>query len=114
MAPYKPDDPYWEAVRTRARELDSDGCSHVPDFHVDACYEHDIAYRTHKNLDGTSITKADADARFRGRIQEMSALGAFSPMSWWRWFAVHQWGQSAWDEATSGTPTWAHPCDKEN
>lgn len=110
MSEWKKGDVYWDAVRNRAAALNSDGCSHVPDFHLDACLEHDIAYRTHQHLDGAPITKAEADTRFRQRLQEMSAFGSFSPMSWWRWAAVSWWGQSAWDEADQGSPDWAHPC----
>ncbi|HYE89541.1 MAG TPA: hypothetical protein VEA38_00920 [Terriglobales bacterium] len=91
---------YWARVRQRAAELGSDGCSVVADFYLDACLEHDIHYRTHRRLDGTPITKAEADALFRQRIQERSCLGRFSPMSWWRWAAVALFGGSAWGEAT--------------
>lgn len=98
---YKTGDAYWEAVRAKAAELGSDGCSHVADIYVESCYEHDIAYRTHANLDGSPITKDQADTRFRHRIQEMSALGSWSPLAWWRWAAVSWWGQSAWDEGSA-------------
>lgn len=88
---------YWDDVRVRAAELGSDGCSGVPDWHLDACLEHDIHYRTHRTLAGDSITKAQADTLFRQRIQADSRLGVFSPMSWWRWAAVAWFGQKAWD-----------------
>jgi hypothetical protein len=79
---------YWERVRERANDLESDGCSGVPDFHLDCCLEHDIAYRTGATVDGAPMTRAAADARLRRCIQSRSAAGVLSPMSWWRWLAV--------------------------
>jgi len=91
------DDTYWLLVRERARRLESDGCSGVPDFYLDACLEHDIHYRTHRWINGMSIFKSEADARFRQVIQSRSVLGVMSPMSWWRWLAVKSFGKKAWD-----------------
>ncbi len=92
-----PEDSYWLHIRERAKRLESDGCSGVPDFYLDACLEHDIHYRTHRWLDGLPIFKSEADERFRQVIQSRSAFGLFSPMSWWRWLAVKWAGQKAWE-----------------
>lgn len=80
--------PYWERVRFVAKELHSDGCSGVPDFYVDACFEHDIHWRTGCTLDGETITTAQANTRFRRVIQSRSKMGILSPLSWWRWAGV--------------------------
>lgn len=90
------DDYYWARVRLRAAELDSNCCSGVPDFYPDACKEHDIHYRTHQTIDGYAITRAEADAWFRRRIQQRSHFGRLSPMSWWRYFGVRLFGRRAW------------------
>ena len=95
---------YIERVRRAAQALGSDGCSVVPDFYVDGCYEHDVHYRTHQTLDGRPITRRRADCWFRQRIQEMSWFGRFSPMSWWRWVAVRWAGESAWEADDEGSP----------
>lgn len=89
---------YWQRVKERAAELLSDGCSGVPDFHVICCLEHDIAYRTGQTVDGESLTRAEADARFRRCIQSRSLLGFFSPMSWWRWLGVRVGGSASWQD----------------
>lgn len=91
------DDPYWQRIRDWAADLDSDGCTGVPDFHLDACLEHDCHYRTHHWLDGTPIFKSEADARLRQVIQSRSFLGILSPMAWWRWGAVALMGKWAWE-----------------
>ena len=90
-------DDYWQRVRDRAAELQSDGCSGVPDFYLDCCLEHDIAYRTHKNIFGEELTKAQADAHFRRCMQARSTFGVLSPMSWWRWLAVRWLGGKSWE-----------------
>jgi hypothetical protein len=87
---------YWARVRRRAKELKSDGCSGVPDFHLDCCLEHDIAYRTGHTVDGEPLTRAEADARLRRCIQKDSSLGVLDPMSWWRWAGVRLFGASSW------------------
>ena len=92
---------YRQLVRQKAKELGSDGCSGVPDFHLDGCFEHDIAYRTGCDVYGNPITRAEADRRFRIYIQKHSPLaklklGFFSPMSWWRWAGVRLFGGSSY------------------
>lgn len=88
---------YWNRVRALARKLGSDGCTGVPEFYRDACLEHDVHYRTHRTVYGHGILKAEADRRFRQRIQEQSPLGRFCPLSWWRWLAVVLFGKNAWN-----------------
>lgn len=100
---------YWARVVDRAKELGSDGCSGVPDFYLLGCLEHDVHYRTHKRIDGTSITRSEADAALRSYIQEHSPFGVFSPMAWWRWAAVRLLGRRAWGEDDGGTPEQAWP-----
>lgn len=86
---------YWADVRQKAADLKSDGCSFVADIYVDCCYEHDCAYRTGTRMDGTPITRREADARFRQCIQKHSVFGRFSPLSWWRWAGVRLFGRTA-------------------
>lgn len=79
---------YWRAIRAKASMLGSDGCTDVLDLYVDACYEHDIHWRTGQTLYGVPITTAQANRRFRKVIQSRDPLGRFSPLSWWRFFGV--------------------------
>ena len=92
---------YWSLVRERARAIKADGCSGVPDWMVWTCYEHDIHYRYHMTLEGGHIDKAQADYCLRVRIQQGSAMGVLSPVSWWRWAGVRVLppAQTAWDHA---------------
>ena len=90
------DETYWERVRQRAAELGSDGCTLVTELYQDCCLEHDIAYRTGRDLDGHPITRAQADQRFRQCIQARSPLGRFSPLAWWRWAGVRLFGWLFW------------------
>ena len=85
-------------VRTRAAELRSDGCSGpaLDAFHRDACLEHDVHYRTGQTLDGQPISRPEADALFRRRMQAASIFGPLSPMAWWRWTAVRLFGRCSW------------------
>lgn len=79
---------YWDAIRRRAAELASDGCTLVADFYLDACLEHDVHWRTGRTLDGALISTRQANLRFRYVIQNRSPFGRLSPMSWWRWAGV--------------------------
>lgn len=99
------EDEYWELVRKEAKELLADGCSGVPDFHLDCCLEHDIAYRTKKTVLGEPISRRQADAQFRRCIQRRSKFGKISPMSWWRWAGVRIFGRSAWKGNKHGETT---------
>jgi hypothetical protein len=87
---------YWAKVHVLASQLGSDGCTGVPDIYRDACYEHDIHYKTGKTIYGVALTRRDADAIFRERLQEMSFLGVFSPTAWTYWLGVRAMGDSRW------------------
>lgn len=104
---------YWHWIESESQAIESDGCSKVPDFYVDCCKMHDLAYYYAKCpqsafkhyladhpaywIVAKNITKASADVAFRKCIQSKSALKWFSPMSWWRWTALKLAGQAAWD-----------------
>lgn len=91
------DAPYWEKVAFVSRALKTDGCSGPAlEVYTRACYEHDIHYRTGQTIYGRTLTRADADAVFRERHQELSALGVWCPMAWWRWLGVRLFGGSSW------------------
>ena len=79
---------YWEKVRIEALRLKSDGCTFVSDIFLEACYEHDIHWRTGKTLEGLAITVAQANTRFRLVIQHRSRFGRYSPIAWIRWTGV--------------------------
>ena len=100
MAAYDHDKHYWDRVRKAALAIESDGCTGVPDFHVDCCFEHDIAYVSGHTVDLERRTKWQADRDFRHCLQARSRWGVFSPMSWWRWIAVTLCGRGIW--ATQG------------
>lgn len=99
-------DPYWGRVAFQAWSVGSDGCTGVPDFYRDTCLEHDVHWRTGHMLDGTPLTLAKANRRFRWAIQARSPFGRLSPMSWWRWagvtvagwFSDHWWRQHKGEE----------------
>ena len=69
---------YWEAIRARAKELQSDGCSRVTSMYLDCCLEHDIYYRTGKTLNGKEISREEADKIFRECMQSRSIFKVFS------------------------------------
>lgn len=80
-----PSSSYWVRVRIEAARLQSDGCSFVRDYYLDACLEHDIHWRTGRTIDGDPITAQQANRRLRKVIQARSKAGRFSPLSWVRW-----------------------------
>lgn len=85
----------WKLVRHYTR---SDGCTKVIDIFTRACWEHDFYNRTHHDFEGKVITFAEANCRFRRRIQRLSRLGVFSLVSWWRWAGVSILGRKYWDQ----------------
>ena len=89
----KTNEEYWTRVRARAKALGSDGCSGVPDWHVDCCYEHDVHWRTGMTMAGEHIGADDATKRFEQCIQQRSQFRQFSPMAWWRWAGVRLWNR---------------------
>lgn len=98
-----PDDaPYWRMVEQIAHSLNTDGCSGPAlQVYVEACWEHDIHYRTHKTVHGKPLTKEQADRILWERVREFSWLGVVSPMAWWRYYAVKHFGQKSWDDGQS-------------
>lgn len=88
---------YWNKIQRAAVERGSDGCTAVPDIHVECCWQHDIEW-SGRMVDGTPISRADANRRFRECIQSRSKLGRFSPMSWWRFGGV--WIGTVWERMT--------------
>lgn len=60
---------YWGAVRDEAKRIGSDGCTCVADIVVDACFEHDIHWRTGATIYNVAITTAQANRRFRKVIE---------------------------------------------
>ena len=97
-------DDFRAAIRARAIALGSDGCTGVPDFYLDACYEHDIHYRTHRTLDGRMITFEESNHWLGERIKTTSIFGRLSPMAWWRERGVALVGRRAWDDPKKGSP----------
>lgn len=75
----------------------TDGCTGVPDFYLDCCIIHDWWYRTHRNLDGTPITFDEANKALECCIRSKSWFGRFSPMAYWRYWGVREFGKKAWD-----------------
>jgi len=82
------DKAYWKKVKLVAKALKSDGCTGVADIYLPACWEHDIHCRTGQTVFGKKIKPSEEDWIFHERIQEMSPLGVFSPMAWWRYAGV--------------------------
>lgn len=79
---------YWGNVRAFAKLLKSDGCSGVPDTFKWTCLEHDVHYRTHHLVGGTSLSKQDADYILRIRVQQTQMSLLKYPISWIRWLGV--------------------------
>jgi|TARA_Y100000034_G_scaffold135929_1_gene209845 hypothetical protein len=89
---------YWRAIDLWALDLDSDGCTGVPDWFLYSCKEHDCHFRTHKTMEGKRITFEEANYCMRRRIQQGSIFGTWSPISWIRWMGVNLLGRSAWEK----------------
>ena len=81
--------PYLKALHDSTH---SDGCTGVPDFYLDCCVIHDLAYKYGIDPWGQPVTRAEADAGLRKCIQQKSKLRWFSPMSWWRYAGVRLFG----------------------
>lgn len=93
------DPDYAAKVRKRALELGTDGCSSITQVYQLCCYEHDIAYRTAKDVEGNPLTRREADAAFRKCMQGKSKLGKASPVAAVRWVAVRAFGWWGWRKA---------------
>ena len=62
---------YWDRVKAHAHALKGDGCTSSPDLTYRLCCdEHDIHYRTGKTIDGTPITRAEADKKLFDCMRE--------------------------------------------
>lgn len=90
---------YWGSVRDEARRIGSDGCTCVADIVVDACFEHDIHWRTGATIYNVAITTRQANRRFRkviaARFQEHDhclvravATPIGYAIAWGRWAGV--------------------------
>lgn len=86
-----------EDIDKLAVYINTDGCTGVSNVYFPACVVHDFWYVSHYDFDGTKITQKEADYRFRKKMQALSPLGVFSPMSWWRWIGVRTFGKKFWD-----------------
>jgi hypothetical protein len=91
------DTTYWTTLAVWAHK-ESDGCTGVKDWWVEACWEHDWHWRYAVTLYGDPITFDEANARFRQSIQMRSLLGRFNPLSWIRWEGVRRLGRGIWDD----------------
>lgn len=91
---------YWDRVKALAWALKGDGCSRAPDlFYRSCCDEHDIHYRTGMTLAGVSLTRKQADTRFRKCLQKNGKtpiLGTFI-LPWIYYAAVRLFGESSWN-----------------
>lgn len=94
---------YWERVKKWAKAAKADGCTHVPDFHIECCWQHDRGYQVGSNVDGEVYAGRDEiDAEFRKCMQNRSPLGVLSPMSWWRFWGVRAFGWMPWRDESKG------------
>lgn len=92
-----------------ALALKSDGCTGVPNFYLNRCYEHDIAYKTGIGfIDGKSVNKKEADTRLKWGIQSDSWFGRYSPLAWWRYQFLTRFVHNSWkaDQAMPSTALW--------
>ena len=79
--------------------INGDGCTGVPDFFSNGCAGHDWMYRTHRDFYGRYITSDVADKFLKNYIQSKSWFGKYSPMAWWRYYALKKvFGRRAWEE----------------
>ena len=85
-------------LRRIALYINSDGCSKVADFYLCSCIEHDFYYATHRDFNGNSITRAQAEKLFKRAIQRNSIFSWLSPMSYWRYLGVRVFGSLAWKD----------------
>ena len=76
--------------------IHSDGCTGVPEFYHNGCVMHDWWYRTHRNLDGTAITKREADRGLEEYIEAHSPLGNVSIIARLWYWGVRRFGRKAW------------------
>jgi len=78
--------------------IESDGCTGVPNFYLNGCILHDFSTRTHRDLDGTPMTEQQTNKRLEEYIWAHSVFGHFSPMAWWRYWALQNFFENRpWD-----------------
>lgn len=85
---------YKEWVQSEAAKIKSDGCTGVPDFHKDCCFEHDLAYYYGRDPRAAFVTKSwslaakisrsETDARFRECQGDLMGI--------WRWIFMKAGG----------------------
>src|SRR3990167_4187008 len=90
---------YWQKVKQMSQALKGDGCTNSPDlFYTHCCDEHDIHYRTGHTLEGTPISRKDADRRLftcMKKAGKTPIIGRFLvPCIYWA--AVRLFGGRAW------------------
>lgn len=115
---------YWPLVKQAAKAMvpPTDGCTGVPDWYVEACWEHDLHYRYGRKLLllhfvkdeknqyrlelGEKITQHWADTRLKQSIRSLSWLAYLSPVACWRWFGLSKvgLGRSGWERHRSLDP----------
>jgi hypothetical protein len=88
---------YYDRLREIADQEGFDGCTLATGARKDCCAEHDFHYAFHRRLDGTPLTREEADQRFLRCVQRRGWFGWFSPLAWIRYWAVRRFGQKAWD-----------------
>lgn len=75
----------------------TDGCTGTFNFYLRCCIIHDWWYRTHRNLNGSLVTKLEADRGMRDCIMAHSMWGHWNPIAHWRYWAVREFGTKAWE-----------------
>ncbi len=109
----------WEWIRQEARRLGTDGCTGGREVYEDACYLHDVCYRTHtlpvvvgterlgEGIDEprvcyVKLDREEADWAFAEVIRRMSPAGRWSPLAAARHLVVRLMGYWAWVGKGSG------------
>lgn len=91
-----------------AAALKGDGCTSSPDlFYRRCCDEHDIYYRTGRDLDGNPISRAEADRRLRNCMRAAGKTPVIGRhlLPWVYWAAVRLFGRGHYNPAPPGSPT---------
>jgi hypothetical protein len=103
---------YWDAVRRKAQEIKSDGCTVVADIYVDCCFEHDIHFYFGRKISPTTgeieenpISFLEANATLRNCIMKHSRFGRWSPLAWIRYIGVTTvFGLKIWNRHRKDRP----------
>ena len=87
-----------------AAALRGDDCTSAPDLTYRACCDqHDVYYKTGRDLDGNPISRAEADKRLRlcmRRTGKTPLIGRWL-LPWVYWGAVRLFGRGAWQKSAS-------------